>query len=221
MSIKIDLKIFLFALIYIITKQIKIYTILMLFAFVHELGHLIIGMLLGFKPISINITPYGLQIEFKVLCEEYNRKVDKGTILCVKRAIIALAGPLTNIAIIFFTLLITKGNMEKSLIIIYSNALIGIFNFIPIYPLDGGRIIKEILHIKFGLHKSRDYINKISNITVVILTAISSIVILYIHNIAILIIITYLWYLVVLENKKHKLQKNTIKGLQNAKNMMS
>ena len=219
MSIKIDLKIFLFALIYIITKQIKIYAILMLFAFVHELGHLIIGMLLGFK--SINITPYGLQIEFKVLCEEYNRKVNKGTILCVKRAIIALAGPLTNIAIIFFTLLITKGNMEKSLIIIYSNALIGIFNFIPIYPLDGGRIIKEILHIKFGLQKSRDYINKISNITVVILTAISSIVILYIHNIAILIIITYLWYLVVLENQKYKLQKNTIKGLQNAKNMIS
>ena len=106
MSIKIDLKIFLFALIYIIT--IKIYAILMLFAFVHELGHLIIGMLLGFKPISINITPYGLQIEFKVLCEEYNRKVNKGTILCIKRAIIALAGPLTNIAIIFFTLLITK-----------------------------------------------------------------------------------------------------------------
>lgn len=206
MSIKIDLKIFLFALIYIITKQIKIYAILMLFAFVHELGHLIIGMLLGFKPISINITPYGLQIEFKVLCEEYNRKVNKGTILCVKKAIIALAGPLTNIAIIFFTLLITKGNMEKSLIIIYSNALIGIFNFIPIYPLDGGRIIKEILHIKFGLQKSRDYINKISNITVVILTAISSIVILYIHNIAILIVITYLWYLVVLENQKYKLQ---------------
>ena len=41
------------------------------------------------------------------------------------------------------------------------------------------------------------------------LTAISSIVILYIHNIAILIVITYLWYLVVLENKKYKLQKNT------------
>ena len=50
----------------------------MLFAFVHELGHLIIGMLLGFKPISIDITPYGLQIEFKVLCEEYNRKSKQG-----------------------------------------------------------------------------------------------------------------------------------------------
>ena len=48
MSIKIDLKIFLFALIYIITKQIKIFAIFMLFAFVHVLVHLIIGMLLGF-----------------------------------------------------------------------------------------------------------------------------------------------------------------------------
>ena len=37
--------------------------------------------------------------------------------------------------------------MEKSLIIIYSNALIGIFNFIPIYPLDGGRIIFVLLEL--------------------------------------------------------------------------
>ena len=168
MSIKIDLKIFLFALIYIITKQIKIYAILMLFAFVHELGHLIIGMLLGFKPISINITPYGLQIEFKVLCEEYNRKVNKGTILCVKRAIIALAGPLTNIAIIFFTLLTTKGNMEKSLIIIYSNALIGIFNFIPIYPLDGAKIVNLILSKYFSFNIANYISIVISHITVVL-----------------------------------------------------
>ena len=41
MQIKIDLKIFLFLLIFVITRQIKIYAILMLFAFVHELGHLI------------------------------------------------------------------------------------------------------------------------------------------------------------------------------------
>ena len=75
MSIKIDLKIFLFAIIYLITKQIKIYAILMLFAFIHEIGHLIIGILLGFKPMSINITPYGLQIEFKIHCEEYNDNI--------------------------------------------------------------------------------------------------------------------------------------------------
>ena len=49
----------------------------MLFAFIHEIGHLIIGILLGFKPMSINITPYGLQIEFKIHCEEYNKKIRK------------------------------------------------------------------------------------------------------------------------------------------------
>lgn len=50
MRIRINLKIFLFVLIFILTKQIKIYGILMLFAFIHELGHMLVGILLGFKP---------------------------------------------------------------------------------------------------------------------------------------------------------------------------
>ena len=30
---------------------------------------------------------------------------------------------------------------------VYSNILILLFNLLPIYPLDGGRILKYILHI--------------------------------------------------------------------------
>lgn len=205
MSIKIDLKIFLFAIIYLITKQIKIYAILMLLAFIHEIGHLIIGILLGFKPMSINITPYGLQIEFKIHCEEYNKKIRRGTALCVKRAIIALAGPITNLIMIILSTILPLKNTEFNQNIIYSNILIGIFNLIPIYPMDGGRILKEVLHIYLGLEKARKYTNKIANATVIILTAISSVAILYLKNIAIVIIIGYMWYLVVMENKRYEL----------------
>ena len=65
MSVKIDLKIFLFAIIFYFTKQIKIYALLMILALVHELGHLVCGICLGLKLKSIKITPVGFQILFK------------------------------------------------------------------------------------------------------------------------------------------------------------
>ncbi len=90
--------------------------------------------------------------------------------------------------------------IEKE-IVIYSNILIGLFNLIPIYPLDGGRIIKDFLHIMCGLEKKYRYINIISNASIIILTAFSSIIIMYTKNISILFIIVYLWYLTAKENK--------------------
>ena len=42
MSIKIDLKIFLFIILFWLTSQIKIYAVLMIFALIHELGHLLV-----------------------------------------------------------------------------------------------------------------------------------------------------------------------------------
>lgn len=95
--------------------------------------------------------------------------------------------------------------IERELVI-YANILIGIFNLIPIYPLDGGRAIKNILHITVGLKKSYEYTNQISKITICLLTGICSIAILYIRNIAILLILAYLWYLVIVENKKYKMK---------------
>jgi len=87
-------------------------------------------------------------------------------------------------------------------LVVYSNILIFIFNLLPIYPLDGGRILKELVHIFVGLYKSYTITNNIANIVIIILTVISSIAILIYKNIAILIIIAYLWGLVIIENKK-------------------
>lgn len=208
MKIRINLKIFLFVLIFILTKQIKIYGILMLFAFIHELGHMIVGILLGFKPEKLEIMPYGVSVGFNVKCEDYNKKIKKGNMLAIKKLIIALAGPLTNfiITIIFLMVNINFFGIERELVI-YSNILIGIFNLIPIYPLDGGRAIKNILHITVGLQNSYEYTNQISKITICLLTGVCSIAILYIKNVAILLILAYLWYLVIVENKKYNRKK--------------
>lgn len=211
MRIRINLKIFLFILIFILTKQIKIYGILMLFAFIHELGHMLVGILLGFKPDKLEIMPYGVSVGFNVKCEDYNKKIKNGNMLAIKKLIIALAGPLTNfiITIIFLIANIKFFGIERELVI-YSNILIGIFNLIPIYPLDGGRAIKNILHITVGLQNSYKYTNQISKITICILTGICSIAILYIKNVAILLILAYLWYLVIVEDRKYNRKKEIL-----------
>ena len=222
MQIKVDLKVFLFFLIFLITKNIKIYSILMLFALIHELGHLIFGLFLGFKPEKMTILPYGLKISFKTKNIDYNKKLQKGNILSIKKIILALGGPITNIICILITLMLNeKINIEKSFYenIIYANLLIAIFNMFPIYPLDGGRVVKEITHIFLGLRNSYKCTQLISEISLYIITAISSILILYYKNIAIFIIVIYLWF-IVYKNKKELANKEKIyKSIEKYKNM--
>lgn len=210
MNIKINLKVFLFAIIFYFTKQIHIYALLMLFAFCHEMGHLLCGILMGLKPKSLKIMPMGLSIEFEIYSKNIKDKLQ------IKKIWIALAGPITNIIIILITIIFNK-NIETILYgeIIYSNLLIAIFNLLPIYPLDGGRILKEVIHIIKGRKKAIELTNYISNVSMVILTFVSSIAIYYYKNMAILFIIAYLWGMIFIENKRYNLKKRIYKIIEN------
>ena len=212
MRFRIDLKIFIFLIIFYFTKQIQIYTYIMIFAFIHEIGHLITGLLMGMKPEKLEIMPFGISVSFKIKPQEYNKKIKKGNYLEIKKIIVAIAGPLTNFVIIAIASKIKMG-ITQYLMITYTNFLIMIFNLLPIYPLDGGRILKSILHIYFGKRKAEKYINIISKITVCTLTVISSIAILYIQNIAILLIDIYLWYLTIKEDIKYNKREDIYKKI--------
>ena len=185
----------------------------MLFALIHELGHLLAGLLVGMQPEKLELMPFGVAISFKIKPEEYNKKIKKGNQLEIKKILVALAGPITNFIII---VIILNLNIElfKALTIIYTNFLIVIFNLLPIYPLDGGRILKGILHINIGKQKAEKYINIISKITVTILTIIASILILHVHNIAFILICMYLWYLILKEDKKYQQRKKIYEALE-------
>lgn len=210
MRFKIDLKIFLFAILFYFTKQIEVYAMIMFFAILHELGHLVAGLLLGMKPEKMEIMPYGVSISFKLTPKDYNQKIKYGNQLELKKIVVALAGPITNV-IIMIVVLQMNMNIVSSLMILYANLLLILFNLLPIYPLDGGRVIKGILHIGLGKMKAEKYTNRISFITLMIVTFISSIVVYQAENIAVFLIVLVLWGMFIREDriyaKRNKIYK--------------
>lgn len=210
MIIKINLNIFLFALLFFITSQFEIYTLVMLFALFHELGHLLCGIIMGFEVENLKIMPLGFSVEFKPKIIDYNKKVLKSNSLTLKKILINIAGPFVNVVIILVACLM---NLNQN--IIYSNLIILIVNLIPIYPLDGGRILKNILKLLVGNKKAYKYTNIISNIFVIIIGFVFSIEIYYYKNIAIFFAIIFILVLILNENKRYNTYKKIYKIIDN------
>lgn len=184
MRVRIDLKILIFLVILHFTNQIRIYLILMLFCIIHEIGHILAGLILKMKPEKLEIMPFGLSISFY---KEINNKKTN-----IKEICVAIAGPIVSLILVILCRYIDLKfiTVQEA---VYSNILILLFNLIPIYPLDGGRIIKGILHISLGEDISESIMEKVSKITLVILTLISSIAVYYYKNIAIFLTCIFLW----------------------------
>ena len=176
MRIRIDLKIFIFLILFYFTNQVRIYLIIMFFSIIHEIGHILTGLILKMKVEKLEVMPFGLSVAFYI---NFNDKYFK-----IKEILVALAGPLTSLALAIYI---------KNIEVVYSNILILLFNLIPLYPLDGGRIIKGILQIKLDSIKTKNIINKISYITMIIFTIISSIAVYYYKNVAIFLTCMFLW----------------------------
>ena len=204
MRIEINLKIFLAIILFFMFNSINTYLSFMFFILIHEIAHLIVGVIIGGVPQKMTISIFGVSIEF------YSYGKNKS----LHRIIFFFVGPLINFIIGFLCNKFMK-NAELKEIIVMTNYAIAIFNLIPILPLDGGKILKEILKKIFGFEKSNRIMIFISKLFLVIASLIYSILIIEVKNIMILLLLIYLWYLYMIEEKKYALYVKAKKAIEN------
>lgn len=134
MKIEINLKILFVIILFFLLNNLDLYIMFLLFVFIHEIAHLIVGVLIGGKPKKLYINPFGISLEI------YSYRKNKS----LNKILFYLIGPLSNFifAVIFKHLELDIVLKEK---LIYTNLAICFFNLLPILPLDGGKILKEIL----------------------------------------------------------------------------
>jgi len=124
-----------------------------LLVIIHELTHYTTARILGFSGFDIEILPIGAVLKMKQL-DEASPKED---------LIISLSGPLINLllAIIFYGLFI-KTDIKIFHLLYSSNLAIGVFNLIPAFPLDGGRVLRDILSYKIIYRKANEISIRVS-----------------------------------------------------------
>ncbi len=174
-------------------------------------------MALGLKIQYLKVLPFGFSISFRVDTKNYNKKVLKANLLALKKIIVSFAGPFVNLGFIVLFLFLNKEkifNIETE-ILIYVNLLILIFNTLLIYPLDGGRILKNILYLFFGKITALTVTNIVSMLMGVILTISTILLVILLKNISYLFALVYIWVILIKENEIYKLKIKIYKILKN------
>ena len=68
---------------------------------------------------------------------------------------IALAGPAVNLVLFMVSLPLMHFHLPGAEDMALINAVMGIFNLFPAYPMDGGRVLKALLQMRYGVRKAK------------------------------------------------------------------
>lgn len=184
MGIKIHYIFIVYILVLYFLNLFDYYLIFFLCILIHELTHACVGSIYGLKVKDLSISITGLSINFNHFNISRNKKV-----------IILLSGPIINLIIGIITYLLFK---EQYMFFVISNIILFIFNVLPIYPLDGGRIIYELLIYRKDKERLIQLIEKCFIIVFIIFC-----IYCYINFYAIQILFLGLYMLGFVNNKKY------------------
>jgi Zn-dependent protease/CBS domain-containing protein len=143
---------------------------LFLCVLLHEFGHSLVAQRLGIGIHSITLLPLGGVSNLESLPEKPSDEVK-----------ITLAGPLVNVVLapIFFGLGLLLGAEprlptdiftgvgsvgEFFFYLGYLNVVLAVFNLLPAFPMDGGRILRALLATRLGAIRSTDISSRVGQL---------------------------------------------------------
>ena len=108
---------------------------------VHEAAHMAAAVFIGLKTDRIVFYPYGVNLKLK------NKFVHS----IADEIILYMAGPLVNCILALVSLMLYEIYRLPELQVMYAgNIMLFVSNMLPVYPLDGGVILKKILAYFIG-----------------------------------------------------------------------
>ena len=145
----------------LISGYFKFYIIILTIVLVHELGHFLAAIFLNVNVERIIVTPFGCVSIFE---SSYNLSI-------TKEFLITIAGPLLQL--MFLGAFIYSSNFfyfnyNLEIFFIKYNIIILVFNLLPIWPLDGAKLLYLFLNIILPFKISHNLIIFISLINTII-----------------------------------------------------
>ncbi len=127
----------LFFLWFVFTKNIFSFFLFCSVVLTHEFGHFFVAKKLGYQLNSFYIAPYGVCLNYKEKAFEQRDEI-----------LIAFAGPCVNFILCIFCIALwwifpISYNFTEEFV--FQSFMLGLFNLLPCYPLDGGRIFVGML----------------------------------------------------------------------------
>ncbi|MFC0611178.1 site-2 protease family protein [Scopulibacillus daqui] len=137
--------------------------IVFVIVFIHECGHAVAAMLAGWQITAIELLPFGGVAKVE---NHANRPLKE-------ELFVTIAGPIQHLWLPFASRMLASANFwsdaHHHLFITY-NLMILLFNLLPVWPLDGGKLLYILLMKRFPFKKAYYYSLIISLILLLILT---------------------------------------------------
>lgn len=170
----------------------------------HEMGHVAAAVLLGKKVSAVKLLPVGLSA-----CMQEN------TCSRWENIIIYSGGPSVNILLSMSAYIMNAYGLfdsDAGHFFMLLNIYLALFNMIPLLPLDGGKILREVMALRLGLLLANSYVVKASAVLSLLLALLGAIQMFNSpHNFSLFVIGLYIFFY--LDSEKEEVALMNIKHI--------